>query len=294
MHENSADRAQILVEALPYLQRYYGKIIVVKYGGNAMVNGKLFKAVMEDVVLLSLAGVKVVLVHGGGPEINDMLKRTGKESKFVNGLRYTDAETMDIVQMVLCGKVNKNLVDKITRTGGKAIGLSGLDSGLIQAKKLDCGDGLDYGFVGDITAIDSEVLVKNMHEGYIPVVATVAQAIDRDSSGSYVYNVNADTAASMLAVSLGAEKLILLTDICGLLRDPKDESTLIPAVKYSEIQGLKDAGIISGGMIPKIDCCKAALEGGVNGANILDGRVPHSILMELLTKEGVGTLFEKD
>jgi acetylglutamate kinase len=291
MNENNFDRARILVEALPYIQKYYGKIIVVKYGGNAMINGELFKAVMEDIVLLSLCGVKVVVVHGGGPEINEMLKKTGKESKFVNGLRYTDKETMDIVQMVLCGKINKNLVDKVTRTGGRAIGLSGLDSALFQAVKLDDGTGNDYGLVGEIEKVNPEVLLKPLNDGIIPIIATVAQA--SDNKGGYVYNINADTAASKLAVALGAEKLILLTDICGLLRDPKDETTLIPEVTYDEIPQLKSAGIISGGMIPKIDCCADALQGGVKQTNILDGRVPHSILIELLTDEGAGTMFVK-
>ncbi len=289
MNENNFDRARILVEALPYIQKYYGKIVVVKYGGNAMINGRLFKAVMEDIVLLSLCGVKVVVVHGGGPEINEMLKKTGKESKFVNGLRYTDKETMDIVQMVLCGKINKNLVDKVSRTGGRAIGLSGLDSALFQAVKLEDETGCDYGLVGEITNVNPAVLLKPLNDGIIPIIATVAQAADL--KGGYVYNINADTAASKLAVALGAEKLMLLTDICGLLRDPKDESTLISEVAADEIPGLKSEGIISGGMIPKIDCCHAAIKGGVKQANILDGRIPHSILIELLTNEGAGTMF---
>ncbi len=282
------ERAQTLVEALPYLQKYYGKVVVIKYGGNAMINSELFDAVMEDIVLLHLVGIRVVLVHGGGPEINDMLKRVGKESKFVNGLRYTDRETMDIVQSVLCGKVNKDLVATIIRKGGNAIGLCGLDGGLIEARRMQRG-GVDYGLVGEVTVINPAVLERALEGSRIPVVATVGLGVDDDTS----YNINADTAAAKLAVALGAEKLMLLTDVIGVLQDPSDNSTLIHAIKLSEIPGLIDQGIISGGMIPKIECCAEAISGGVRQTNILDGRVPHSILIEILTNEGAGTMIVK-
>lgn len=283
------ERAQILVQALPYIQRYNGKVVVIKYGGNAMINNDLFAAVMEDIVLLNLVGVKVVLVHGGGPEINEILDKMGIESHFVNGLRYTTKEAMHVVQMVLCGKVNKNLVDRISRIGGKAVGLSGLDSKLIQAKKLDRGDGEDYGLVGEITQVNPEVLETAMENGFIPIVATVAQAAD-DTSEGYVYNINADTAAAKLAVALQAEKLILLTDVRGVLRDPKDEGSLIHVIHPEELPGYAEEGVLSGGMIPKTECCAEAVAGGVKRTHIIDGRIPHSILIEMLTDEGIGTM----
>ena len=275
-------RANILVEALPYIQEYYGQTVVVKYGGNAMINDELKDAVIHDLVLLNLVGVKVVIVHGGGPEINDMLTRIGKESKFVNGLRYTDRETMDIVQMVLCGKVNKHLVSIINNLGGKAIGLCGLDGALFQAKKLD----EKYGLVGKITGVNPEPVENALLSGYIPVVSTVAQGVD----GENAYNINADTAAARLAVALGAEKLILLTDVHGLLRDPADESTLLQKVGLSEVPLLVREGVIQGGMIPKVECCVEAVRSGVSRTHILDGRIPHSILIELLSDEGIGTM----
>ena len=283
------ERAQILVQALPYIQRYNGKVIVVKYGGNAMINSDLFAAVMEDIVLLNLVGVKVVLVHGGGPEISELLDKMGIESRFINGLRYTTKETMHVVQMVLCGKVNKNLVDRISRIGGKAVGLSGLDSALIQAKKLDRGDGEDYGLVGEIIKVNPEVLEKSMAEGFIPIVATVAQAADNTDEG-YVYNINADTAAAKLAVALQAEKLILLTDVRGVLKDPEDEESLIHVIHPEELAEYQKEGVLKGGMIPKTECCAEAIAGGVKRTHIIDGRIPHSILIEMLTDEGIGTM----
>ena len=279
------DRAQVLAEALPYIQKYSGKTIVVKYGGNAMISEELRRAVISDIVLLSLVGIHVVVVHGGGPEINDMLKRIGKESKFVDGLRYTDQETMDIVQQILCGKVNKDLVATINRMGGRAVGLCGMDGGLFQASCL----GERYGLVGEVHTVDPVLVVDSLKNGYIPVVSTVAQGTDADTA----YNINADTAAAKLAVALKAEKLMLLTDVRGLLTDPKDESTLIPMVRASEIPGLVKDGIISGGMIPKIDCSVEAVRSGVSSTIILDGRIPHSILIELLSDAGVGTMLIK-
>ena len=274
-------RAQILSDALPYIQKYANKVVVVKYGGNAMTNNELKQAVMSDIVLLSLCGIKIVLVHGGGPEINAMLNKVGKESKFVNGLRYTDQETIDIVQMVLCGKVNKDLVDLLYTHKGEAIGLCGLDSHLIEAEQLSP----DLGLVGEITNINAKVIEDVLEKGYIPVISTVAAGKD-----GTVYNINADTAAARIAAELKAESLILLTDIKGLLRDKDDESTLIYSVGVSEVPYLKEQGIISGGMIPKIDCCVEAVRRGVKQANIIDGRIPHSILIELLTNEGAGTM----
>ena len=283
------ERARTLVQALPYIQKYNGKVVVVKYGGNAMINNDLFAAVMEDIVLLNLVGVKVVLVHGGGPEINEILDRMGIESRFINGLRYTTKETMHVVQMVLCGKVNKNLVDRISRIGGRAVGLSGLDSALIQAKKLNRGDGEDYGLVGEIIRINPEVLERSMADGFIPIVATVAQAADNTDEG-YVYNINADTAAAKLAVALQAEKLILLTDVRGVLRNPGDEDSLIHVIHPEELPAYREQGILTGGMIPKTDCCTEAVAGGVKRTHIIDGRIPHSILIEMLTDEGIGTM----
>ena len=274
-------RANALVEALPYLQEYNDKVVVVKYGGNAMTNETLKQAVMQDIVLLSLVGIKVVLVHGGGPEINAMLKKINKQSEFVNGLRYTDEETIDIVQMVLAGKVNKDLVQLLQRAGGKAMGLCGLDGDLIKAKQLNP----DLGFVGDLTEIDPDPINTALNNGYIPVVSTVASGKNGE-----VFNINADTAAARIAAEMGAANLILLTDIKGLLEDKDDDSTLIRVVGVSEVPYLKNQGIISGGMIPKIDCCVEAVRRGVKKTNIIDGRIPHSILIELLTDIGAGTM----
>lgn len=279
--------AEVLVEALPYIQEYAGKIIVVKYGGNAMINEDLKQAVIEDIVLLNLVGIKVVLVHGGGPEISEMLKKIGKESKFVKGLRYTDRETMDIVQMILCGKVNKNLVSLFEKAGGRAVGLGGMDGGLFKAIRLVDPDGTEYGYVGDVKEVNEKVVLDVLNEGFIPVVSSVAAGMDEETN----YNINADTAAEKLAVALKAKKLILLTDVCGLMRDPKDDLTLIPRLKVSEVPALIKEGVISGGMIPKVDCCVEAVRQGVERANIQDGRVPHSILVELLSDDGVGTMF---
>ena len=281
-------KAKILVEALPYIQKYYGQTVVVKYGGNAMINEELKDAVIHDLVLLNLVGIKVVVVHGGGPEISEMLKKIGKESKFVNGLRYTDRETMDIVQMVLCGKVNKPLVSLLERAGGRGIGPGGMDGGMFQAKRLTDRTGTDYGYVGDIVDVDPSPVIDVLEQGYIPVVSTVAQGIDDETN----YNINADTAACKLAVALKAKKLILLTDVRGLMLDPDDESTLLTNLKVSEVPRLMRDGVIKGGMIPKVDCCVEAVRKGVDQANIQDGRVKHSILIELLSKVGVGTMFQ--
>lgn len=283
---SNKDKAAVLIQALPYIQKYTGKTVVIKYGGNAMVNEELKQAVISDIVLLSLVGINTVLVHGGGPEISQMLKKIGKESKFINGLRYTDDETIDVVQMVLAGKTNKDLVNKIQQIGGRAVGLCGIDGGLIKAKKLS-GE-VDYGNVGEIYEIDEAIIRDNIERGYIPVVSTVAYG-DADSA---VYNINADTAACKIAIALGAQNLMLLTDTRGLMRDPHDESTLIPEVRIDEVQGLIDSGVISGGMIPKVECCVDAVRGGINHTVILDGRIPHSILIEMLSDEGIGTLFK--
>ena len=281
-------KAKILVEALPFIQKYYGQTVVVKYGGNAMINEELKDAVIHDLVLLNLVGIKVVVVHGGGPEITDMLKKIGKESKFVNGLRYTDRETMDIVQMVLCGKVNKDLVTLLEKAGGRGIGLGGMDGGMFQARRLTDRTGTDYGYVGDIVDVDPSPVIDVLEQGYIPVVSTVAQGVDDETN----YNINADTAACKLAVALKAKKLILLTDVRGLMLDPDDESTLLTNLKVSEVPKLIRDGVIKGGMIPKVDCCVEAVRKGVDQANIQDGRVKHSILIELLSKVGVGTMFQ--
>lgn len=284
MSYSHIDRANVLTEALPYIQKYTGKTIVVKYGGNAMVSEELRQAVMSDIVLLSLVGIRVVVVHGGGPEINEMLHKIGKESKFVDGLRYTDQETMDIVQQVLCGKVNKDLVAILNRMGGKAVGLCGMDGGLFQAVQLD----EKYGLVGEVTHVCADPVINCLESGCIPVVSTVALGIDQETA----YNINADTAAAKLAVALGAERLLLLTDVRGLLLNPKDESTLIQELNVSSVPGLVKDGVISGGMIPKVDCCVEAVRSGVHSTVILDGRIPHSILIELLSDEGIGTLLK--
>ena len=281
-----AQQAQTLVEALPYIQKFTGKTIVVKYGGNAMISEELRQAVMSDIILLSLVGIRVVVVHGGGPEINDMLKKIGHTSKFVDGLRYTDEVTMDIVQSVLCGKVNKNLVAQLNRLGGQAIGLCGMDGKLFQAECLD----EKYGLVGEIVKVNPEPVQTALLNGYIPVVSTVAHGVDADTA----YNINADTAAAQLAVALNAEKLILLTDIRGLLWDPKDEETLIHEVHTYDVSKLIEEGVISGGMIPKMECCVDAIHGGVDRVHILDGRIPHSILIELLSDRGIGTMMKQE
>ena len=285
MNLNHSDRAQVLVEALPYIQKYYKKTVVIKYGGNAMISEALRKAVISDIILLRLVGINVVVVHGGGPEINELLKKTGKESRFVNGLRYTDEETMEAVQMVLCGKVNKNLVATLNRAGGQAVGLCGLDGGMLQAVRRR-EEGVDYGLVGDITRVEPKVIQDAIQDDFIPVISTVAQGMDAETS----YNVNADTAAAQIAVAVGAEKLILLTDIRGLLRDKNDEDTLISQVRVHEVPELVQQGIISGGMIPKVACCADAIENGVRRTHILDGRIPHSILIEVLSHAGIGTM----
>ena len=281
-------KAHVLAEALPYIQKYSGKTVVVKYGGNAMISEELRHAVISDIVLLSLVGIRVVVAHGGGPEISEMLKKIGKESKFVNGLRYTDRETMDIVQMVLCGKVNKDLVTLLEKAGGRGIGLGGMDGGMFQAKRMTDRTGTDYGYVGDIVDVNPAPVIDVLEKGYIPVVSTVAQGVDDETN----YNINADTAACKLAVALKAKKLILLTDVRGLMLDPDDESTLLTNLKVSEVPRLMRDGVIKGGMIPKVDCCVEAVRKGVDQANIQDGRVKHSILIELLSKVGVGTMFQ--
>ncbi|MBP1546918.1 MAG: acetylglutamate kinase [Oscillospiraceae bacterium] len=277
-------RSQVLIDALPYIQKYNDKIVVIKYGGNAMTNEELKDDVMSDIVLLNLVGIKTVLVHGGGPEINDMLKRVGIESKFINGLRYTDEATVDIVRMVLAGKVNKELVSHLTKHGGKALGLCGIDGQMMLCHKLE-GE-VDLGFVGEIDRVDTKPILDALAGGYVPVISTVAC----DEQGQ-TYNINADTAAARIAAELKAENLILMTDIVGLLRDKDDTSTLIPEVQVSEVPFMKRQGIISGGMIPKIDCCVEAVRRGVKKTCIIDGRVPHSILIELFTSEGIGTQF---
>ena len=278
-------RAETIVHALPYIQKYYNKVVVIKYGGNAMINEELKQDVMNDIVLLSLVGVKVVLVHGGGPEINDMLKKIGKKSEFVNGLRVTDHETIDTVLMVLAGKVNKSLVNLIECIGGKAVGLCGLDGHLIEAETLD----EKLGYVGKITNVNIDPVVDLLDKGYIPVISTLGC----DNNGN-VYNINADTAAAEIAGKMKAESLISMTDICGILMDRDDPTTLVTNITPSKAKDLMDNGVIQGGMIPKVQCCLNAIELGVNRVFILDGTKPHAILMEMLTDEGVGTMFVKE
>ena len=274
-------RAQILTQALPYIQKYYGKVLVIKYGGNAMVSEELKHQVMEDIALLRMVGVRVVLVHGGGPEINAMLGKLGKKSEWVNGLRVTDKETIDVVQMVLAGKVNKSLVNLLGQQGVKAVGLSGMDDRLIQAVMKDP----DLGYVGRITDVNTQLLVDLMDDGYVPVISTLAC----DSEGN-VYNINADTAAARIAGAIGAESLFMMTDIAGILRDKDDPASLIPCIDINEAVELFNSGIISGGMIPKVECCIDAIHRGVGRVVVMDGRVSHSILLEILTNEGVGTM----
>lgn len=278
--------AGVLVQALPYFKHWCGKIVVVKYGGNAMLNEDLKADVMEDIVLLNTIGIHVVLVHGGGPEINNMLKKIGKESKFVNGLRYTDSETMEVVQMVLTGKLNKDIVGMILQEGGKAVGLSGVDSGLLRAKKIDK-DGADLGLVGEVTEVNPEILLSLINQGFIPVVSTVALGETGDTNR---YNINADTAAAKIAVALKAEKFVQLTNVPGVLKDVNDPSSLIQRIHLQDVQGYIDDGTIAGGMIPKIECCMLARNGGVPRTHIIDGRVPHSLLIEMFSERGIGTM----
>ena len=282
---SNMERAEVLTQALPYIKKYSGKIVVIKYGGNAMINEQLKQQVMEDIALLWLIGVKVVLVHGGGPEISETMKRLGKQAQFVNGLRVTDKETVDIVQMVLAGKVNKTLVNLLQMKGGHAVGLSGIDGGIIEATMKDEA----LGYVGRITRIRTQPITDLLEKNYIPVMSTVAS----DRLGN-TYNINGDTAAAYIAGALNAERLIMMTDIAGILRDKDDPSTLIPALTVKEAKKLFDEGVISGGMIPKVDCCIEAIGKGVKHVVIMDGRVPHSILMELLTDEGAGTMVMGD
>ncbi len=282
MQVSNSERANILVQALPYIKKYAGATVVVKYGGNAMLDDELKAAVMSDIVLMQLVGINVVLVHGGGPEINSMLKKIGKESKFIGGMRYTDQETIGIVQQVLAGKVNKDLVQLLEDAGGRAIGLCGLDGSLLKVDQLE----EDLGFVGAIREVNVDILRDAAKNGYIPIVSTVAAGYHGE-----VYNINADIAAARIAAELGAMKLILMTDVRGLLRDKDDDSTIIPVVNVSDVRRLKKEGVISGGMIPKIDCCVDAVRRGVGRAHIIDGRIAHSILVELFTDEGIGTMF---
>ena len=286
MVENSILKAEILSQALPYIQKYNNKIVVIKYGGNAMINEELKMNVITDVVLLSEIGVKVILVHGGGPEINQTLKKIGKETKFINGLRYTDEETIDIVQMVLAGKTNKDLVKLIMQKGGNATGISGIDNMLIEAEKYESED--DLGYVGSVKSIHPHIIMDMLDKGYIPVVASVG--MDKDG---HTFNVNADTAAAEIASAVGAENMILVSDIPGLLEDKDDENTLLPLVHVYEVNSLMKKGIISGVMIPKVDCCVRAIRQNVKKAVIIDGRIPHSILIEMLSKDGIGTMFKR-
>ena len=286
MDKNSIVKAEVLSQALPYIQKYNSKIVVIKYGGNAMINEELKMNVIKDVVLLSEIGVKVILVHGGGPEINRTLDKMGKETQFINGLRYTDEETIDVVQMVLAGKTNKDLVKLIMQKGGNAVGISGVDNQLIIAKKHESED--DLGYVGDVDKINPNIIIDMLDKGYIPVIACVGT----DEEG-HTYNINADTAAAEIAGALGAENMILVSDIPGLLADKDDEGTLIPLVHVYEVNSLIEKGIIGGGMIPKVDCCVRAIRQDVKKAVIIDGRIPHSILIEMLSKEGIGTMFKR-
>ncbi|MDY4870610.1 MAG: acetylglutamate kinase [Faecalicoccus sp.] len=280
-------QAQVLVEALPYIQKYRGKTIVIKYGGNAMIDEALKMAVIQDVVLLNMVGVHVVLVHGGGPEISNLLEKVGKETQFINGLRYTDAETMEFVQMALCGKVNKDLVSLLEKAGGKAVGLSGLDASIFKALRHTDIYRTDYGYVGDIIKVDASLVQELLDKGYIPVLSSIASGYDDDVS----YNINADLAAEKIAIALKAEKFILLTNVSGVMEDIEDPESLISSIQVSKVRSLEKEGIISGGMIPKVQCCVEAVRQGIHSANIQDGRIPHSILIELFSDQGVGTMF---
>ena len=283
MEMDKKTRALILSEALPYIQKYSGKTVVIKYGGAAMIDPELKKAVLSDIALLSMASVRMVIVHGGGPEINGWLDKMGIEPHFIDGLRYTDAETMDIVQMTLAGKVGKELAAYVHELGGKAVSLCGLDGGMMRAKPID----EKYGQVGELVAVDTDLINSALDAGYIPIISTVASGI----AGTHeIYNINADTAAGAIAVALEAKRLMLLTDVVGILKDKNDESTLISVMSVSEIPSLVQTGVIQGGMIPKLECCEEAIRRGVQAAHILDGRIPHSVLMEMLTDGGVGTM----
>lgn len=281
---NHNERANILVNALPYIQKYYGKTIVVKYGGNAMVSDELRETVINDIILMKCVGFKPVIVHGGGPDISNFLNKLGQKSEFINGLRYTDENTIDVVQMVLGGKVNKNLVSLIEQFGGKAIGICGMDGSLLKAKRLK--SDVDLGYVGEITNVNTEVLHMALNSGYIPVVGSVALGEDDNK----IYNINADLCASKISAALNAEKLILLTDVSGILMDSKDSSSLISVLRLHEIPKLCNEKIIQGGMIPKINCCVEAIRMGVKKSHIIDGRIPHSLLLELFSNEGIGTM----
>jgi acetylglutamate kinase len=286
---SNSSRAEVLIHALPYIQRFHGKTMVVKYGGNAMINEELKKAVIQDVILMACVGIRTVLVHGGGPEIETMLNAVGKESRFVQGLRYTDGETMEIVQMVLCGGVNKNITALIEQAGGRALGLCGIDGAMLRARRLLSTEG-DLGLVGDIVSVDTSVLVNALDGGSIPVVSSVALGVG-DAEG-HTLNINADTAAARIAAALGAEKLILMTDVRGILRNLGDEDSLIKATVRGSLEGLIRDGVVSKGMIPKVECCAMALDGGVKKTHIIDGRLTHALLIELFTDEGIGTMIE--
>lgn len=297
MHQIALEKANILIEALPYIQKFHGKTVVIKYGGNAMINEDLKRAVMNDVILMKLVGMNPVVVHGGGPEINQLLKKLDIESGFINGLRVTDASIMEVVEMVLVGKVNKDIVAQINRYGGKAVGLSGKDGQLIQARKqytmVTNEDGeeveQDLGFVGEVEKINTDIIYTMMEKGYIPVVAPVGVGVDGES-----YNINADYVAGELAAALGAEKLVLLTDVEGIFANYEDKTSIISSLKIDEVDAMIKRGVIAGGMIPKVQCCVKALESGVGRTHIIDGRLPHSILLEIFTKEGIGTMVEKN
>jgi acetylglutamate kinase len=281
---SNSDRAAVMIHALPYIHRFRGKSVVVKYGGNAMINEDLKAAVIEDVVFMSWVGIRTVLVHGGGPEIEALLKKIGKESRFVNGLRYTDEETMEVVQMVLCGKLNKDITALIQKAGGQAMGLCGLDGAMLQARRMK----EDLGLVGEIETVDTSVINAVLDDGMIPVISSVAYNIGEGTA----LNVNADTAAAQIAAALSAEKLLLMTDVRGILRNIQDPDSLISSIQRSELGSLKKEGIVNKGMIPKVDCCTLALDSGVKKAHIIDGRLPHALLIELFTDEGVGTMIE--
>jgi len=289
MNESVNTKAEILVSALPYIQQHRGKTVVVKYGGNAMINNDLKATVIQDIILMACVGIRVVLVHGGGPEIEALLKKTGKESRFVGGLRYTDEETMEVVQMVLCGKVNKDICSLIQKAGGRAMGLSGIDGALLRAHRL-LSDGEDLGLVGEIETVDSSLLNSVLDSGVIPVVSSVAYGTGECEGSSL--NVNADTAAAKIAGAMKAEKLILMTDVQGILRDVNDPKSLVKVAGRGDLLSFKKDGIVSKGMIPKLDCCILALDGGVKNATIIDGRLPHALLIELFTVEGIGTMIE--
>jgi acetylglutamate kinase len=285
---NNNDRAEILIHALPYIQQYRGKTMVVKYGGNAMINGELKAAVIQDVILMACVGIRTVLVHGGGPEIESMLNALGRESRFVRGLRYTDAETMEVVQMVLCGKVNKDITALIEQAGGRALGLCGIDGAMLRGSRFK---EEDLGLVGEIETVDTSVLEAALDRGYIPVVSSIA--LGQGDAAGQILNINADTAAARIAAALGAEKLFLMTDVRGILRDIQDGDSLIKVITRADLDRLKEEGVVSKGMIPKVDCCGTAMDGGVRKAHIIDGRLPHALLIELFTDEGIGTMIEK-